>query len=403
MSFSIAPDRVSEYGTVIKVVGIGGAGGNAINRMIEQGLSGVEFIACNTDRQVLDVNLAPTKIVLGRSVTRGLGAGGDPEVGAAAAEEDKDTIRQALAGADMVFVTAGMGGGTGTGAAPIIARIAKENGALTVGVVTKPFEFEGLKKMEMALTGIDKLRKNVDTLITIPNQKIISVLGPSAMLKQAFLKADEVLQNGVRSITEIITTPGIINIDFADVRATMEGKGDALMGSGAGKGENKVLEAVEQVLSNPFLDGVKLDGATRVLINVTAPQTLSMDDYDEINQLITARVHKHAVVITGLVCDDSLSDEIRLTVIATGFEVPRELEFGGRDERGAETPKQRTLRDHASAHQTLTKPMFLEKYGHEGIITPNTDPNYGTSLPDGDRFLMPAYLRNSQRQVAGKN
>lgn len=402
MSFTIAPDRASEYGTVIKVVGVGGAGGNAINRMIEQGLSGVEFIACNTDRQVLDVNLAPTKIVLGRTITRGLGAGGDPEVGAAAAEEDKESIRQALSGADMVFVTAGMGGGTGTGAAPIIARIAKENGALTVGVVTKPFDFEGTKKMEMAILGIEKLRKNVDTLITIPNQKIISVLGPNAMLQQAFLKADEVLRNGVKSITEIITVPGIINIDFADVRATMEGKGDALMGSGYGKGENKVSEAVEQVLSNPFLDGVKLDGATRVLINVTASRTLSMEDYNEINQLITTRVHKSATVISGLVCDESLSDEIRLTVIATGFEFPRELEFGSIGEKDHEGKVQRSLR---SPHQGQTNPArsgYLDTYGIKGLIKTGTDINFGKTISPTDVYV-PSINRINQAQGVGNN
>jgi cell division protein FtsZ len=405
MSFSIVPDRVSEHGTVIKVVGVGGAGGNAINRMIEQGLSGVEFIACNTDRQVLNVNLAPTKIVLGKSVTRGLGAGGDPEVGAAAAEEEKEVIRQVLTGADMVFITAGMGGGTGTGAAPIIAKIAKECGALTLGVVTKPFAYEGKKKMEMALVGIDKLKKNVDTLITIPNEKIHSVLGSKVTLKEAFLKADEILKNGVKSITEIITTPGIINIDFADVRSTMGGKGDALMGIGIGKGENKVAEAVEHVLANPFLDGVKLDGATRVLINVVAPSTLPLDEFNEINQLITSKVHPTAQVIAGLVYNDDLKDEIQLTVIATGFEVPAELDFQrGTDKATEILPGPRTLRT-SQSHQppTTKKNSIFDVYGIESIIkSHNTDIVWGQSSADQAQLSSPTIFRNSSKTV-GKN
>lgn len=322
MAFTVAEETMNEHGTIIKVIGVGGGGGNAVNRMIEHGLGGVEFIACNTDRQVLNQNKAREKIILGSSVSRGLGAGGNPEVGAAAAEEEKETIRNMLSGADMVFITAGMGGGTGTGAAPVIAKIAKEVGALTVAVVTKPFAFEGKKKMEMAMAGIEKLRKNVDTLITIPNERIMSIMGPKAPIKEAFMRADDVLRMGIQGITEIITLPGEINIDFADVRATMDGKGDALIGIGHGSGENKAVEAVQKIISNPLLEDVSLNGATRILINVVAPLDFSHEDFNEVGELITANADPSVEVISGLVFRENMRDELMVTVIATGFQKP---------------------------------------------------------------------------------
>lgn len=404
MAFTVVSEKSYEHGTVIKVVGVGGAGGNAVNRMIEQSIRGVDYIACNTDRQVLNLNKAETKIVLGNTVTRGLGAGGNPEVGAAAAEEEKETIRQHLSGADLVFIAAGMGGGTGTGAAPIIAKIAKECGALTVGVVSKPFSHEGKKKMEIALAGIEKLKKNVDTLITIPNDKVIEVLNPKATLIEAFYKADEVLKNSVRSITEIITVPGIINIDFADVRAAMEGKGDALIGTGHGSGENKVAEAVEQVFKNPFLDGMSLDGATRILINIVASSDVNMDDYQEINSLITSKASPVVHATSGLVIKEDLNDEIYLTVIATGFERPAELDFGSKKDKEV-APMQRSLSRESrpspqSSVTTPKKPSIAEVYGIQGILRNGSDHVWGLSGLDPIQLSIPSVLRN-QVKISG--
>lgn len=395
MPFSIVPDRASEHGTVIKVVGVGGAGGNAVNRMIEQGLSGVEYIACNTDRQVLEINRAETKIVLGTATTRGLGAGGNPEVGAAAAEEDKEAIKQALTGADMVFITAGMGGGTGTGAAPIVAKIAKECGALTVAVVTKPFEFEGKKRMELALQGIERLRKSVDTIVVIPNQKVLSVLSPKVSLKEAFLRADDVLRNGIKSIVEIITVPGMINIDFADVRATMEGKGEAVIAVGYGKGENKVSDAAESVLNNPFLDGVRIEGATRLLINVVAPCDVTIEDYNEINNIITTKAHPAAHINSGLVYDDSLADEIRVMVFATGFEPKSDLGLETQEEKSSEqsVSPPRSLNRSASNSQGTSqrRPTIYDTFG--SLVRPSTDVSFGSNLTDPSILLEPSIFR----------
>ncbi len=393
MFFSLAEDGVTERGTVIKVVGVGGGGGNAINRMIEFGLEGVEFLACNTDKQVLMNNKARDKIVLGSSVSRGLGAGGDPEVGAAAAEEEKETIRNMLNGADMVFITAGMGGGTGTGAAPVIAKIAKEVGALTVAVVSKPFHFEGKKKMEMAMAGIEKLRKNVDTLITIPNEKIMSIMGPKAPIKEAFLRADDVLRMGIQGITEIITLPGEINIDFADVRATMDGKGDALIGIGKGSGENKAMQAVQTIISNPLLEDVTLNGATRLLINVVGSSDFTLEDYNEVNSLITSSVDPSCHIISGLAFRDSLKDEIIITVIATGFQKPEgKLGF-----EVQQTTNPHHIMDGTTAHREIGAASLFD-----GMVRPGIDKNYLGQLRDSGNLDIPTILRGA-KILAGKN
>jgi len=305
--------------TVIKVIGAGGGGSNAVNRMIECGLKNVQFIAANTDLQVLELSNAPVKLPIGSKLTSGLGAGGKPEIGEKAALEDRDMIANALKGADMVFITAGMGGGTGTGAAPVIASVAKELGSLTVGVVTKPFEFEGKYKMRLAEEGIAKMREAVDTLIVIPNQHLLKIVDKKTSIKEAFLIADDVLRQGVQGISDLITVPGIINIDFADVRSTMEGQGDALMGIGLGTGENKAVDAATNAINNPLLEDCRIEGSRRILVNVTGGDDLTLTEYQEIINIITANADENAVIISGTATDPSFRDKVQVTVIATGF------------------------------------------------------------------------------------
>ncbi len=306
--------------TVIKVIGVGGGGSNAVTRMIDSGLSGVEFIVANTDVQALNCSRAPVKLALGTRLTGGLGAGGKPPVGENAANEDREAIIQALRGANMVFVTAGMGGGTGTGAAPIIAQVAKEIGALTVGVVTKPFEFEGRVKMQLAENGIAKLRECVDTLIVIPNQMLFKVVDKRTSVKDSFRTADDVLRQSVQGISDVITIAGDVNIDFADVKTTMEGKGDALMGIGVGKGDNRAVDAAIAAIRNPLLEDVAIDGAKNVLVNVTGGEDMTLFEFQDVIQTITESASPDTLIIPGMVCDSSLKDEIRVTVIATGFQ-----------------------------------------------------------------------------------
>ncbi len=303
----------------IKVVGVGGGGGNAVNTMIAAGIDGVDFIVGNTDAQALKASLAPIKVQLGSGLTRGLGAGADPEVGRQAALEDTSGIADALDGADMVFVTAGMGGGTGTGASPIIARIARECGALTVGVVTKPFGFEGKRRMKQALDGIEDLRQEVDTLITIPNDRLLTIAGDNASLVDAFRMVDDVLRQAVKGISDLITTAGIINVDFADVRTVMSEKGMALMGSGVRSGENRAVLAAQDAISSPLLDNVSIEGARGVLINVTGPSDLTLAEVTEAASLIQEAAHEDANIIFGQVISEALDDQVAVTVIATGF------------------------------------------------------------------------------------
>jgi cell division protein FtsZ len=304
----------------IVVFGVGGGGGNAVNTMINAHLDGVEFVCANTDCQALDANLAPMKVQLGHGLTRGLGAGANPEVGKNAALESVDRIKEILAGADMIFVTAGMGGGTGTGAAPVIARLAREAGALTVGVVTKPFLFEGKKRRRQAEDGIAALAESVDTLITIPNQRLLSVAGQSTTMLDAFRRADEVLLNAVQGISDLITVPGLINVDFADVRTIMSSMGRALMGTGRAKGDRRALEAAQQAISSPLLEDVSIDGATGILINITGGPDLTLFEVNEASSLIQEAAHEEANIIFGSVIDPNLKEEVRITVIATGFD-----------------------------------------------------------------------------------
>jgi len=304
----------------IKVIGVGGAGGNAVNTMIQNKVEGVEFYVANTDVQALERSLAPTVIQLGRDITRGLGAGANPEKGREAALESVQEIAEALKGADMVFVTAGMGGGTGTGAAPIIAQVAREMGALTVGVVTKPFRFEGKRRLRFAEEGIEKLEKAVDTLITIPNDRLLQVTSANTSLLDSFRLADEVLQHATQGVSDLITVPGIINVDFADVRTIMSGQGRALMGMGIGHDEGRALQAAQQAISSPLLEDVTIHGAQGILINITAGPDLKLHEVEEAASLIQEAAHEDCNIIFGAVIDPNMGDALRLTVIATGFD-----------------------------------------------------------------------------------
>ncbi len=311
----------------IKVIGVGGGGSNAVNRMLEQGIQGVEFIAVNTDAQALMLSKAPTRVRLGEKLTRGLGAGGNPEIGRKAAEESVDELYNVLKGSDMVFVTAGMGGGTGTGAAPIVAQIAKESGALTIGVVTRPFTFEGMKRAQAAEQGIAKLKEHADTLIVIPNDRLLQLADKRVSLQDAFRMADEVLHQGIQGISELITTPGLINLDFADVRAIMAEGGAALMAVGYGSGDERARKAAEQAISSQLLD-ITIDGARGVLFNITGGPNLTLFEVNQAAAIIRETAHPDVNLIFGAVIDPNMGDEVRITVIATGFErtgLPRRI------------------------------------------------------------------------------
>ncbi len=304
----------------ILVIGVGGGGGNAVNTMISGNLDGVEFVVANTDMQALEANMAPHKIQLGNALTKGLGAGANPDIGRRSAEESMQSIADLIAGADMVFVTAGMGGGTGTGAAPVIAQIARDCGALTVGVVTKPFGFEGRKRSRQAIEGIDRLEAAVDTLIVIPNNRLLALVGQQTSMVEAFRKADSVLLNAVQGISDLMTVPGLINVDFADVRTIMKDMGRALMGTGVGTGKKRANEAAEMAISSPLLEDVNIEGATGILINITGGPDLTLHEVNEASSLIQQAAHEDANIIFGSVIDPNLSEEVRITVIATGFD-----------------------------------------------------------------------------------
>ncbi len=312
-------DTLTGRGAKIRVVGVGGGGGNAINSMIDKGLVGVDFVSINTDLQALERNKAPHKLQIGKNLTRGLGAGADPSIGFRAVEEDREEIAQALTGCDMVFITAGMGGGTGTGGAPLVASIAKSIGALVVGIVTKPFNSEGKKRNGQADQGIEELKKNVDTLIVIPNQKFLDLIDRRTPIMEAFEIANQVLYNATRGISEVITVPGYINVDFADVRTIMKEMGDALMGTGIATGENRATEAAHMAISSPLLEGVSIAGAQGILINITGGKELSLTEVDEATKIIHEAAGEEANVILGTVIDENMTEEIMVTVIATGF------------------------------------------------------------------------------------
>ena len=304
---------------VIKVIGVGGGGGNAVSHMVNSAIDGVEFICANTDSQALKSSGARTTLQLGETVTKGLGAGANPEIGRQAALEDRDRIVEVLDGADMVFITCGMGGGTGTGAAPVVAQLAKEKGILTVAVVTKPFPFEGRRRMQVALKGIEDLSQSVDSLITVPNEKLLTVLGREVTLLNAFKAANDVLQGAVQGIADLITRPGLINVDFADVRTVMSEMGMAMMGTGTARGDDRAQAAAEAAINNPLLENVDLSGACGILVNVTAGPNLTMREFDEIGRVVHDFASEDATVVLGTALDPDLSDDVRVTVVATGL------------------------------------------------------------------------------------
>ena len=323
MKIQLVPNELTAK---IKVLGIGGAGGNAINDMISSQMVGVDFIAANTDAQALERSLAPVKIQLGPGVTRGLGAGGDPEVGRKAAEEEGEHLKQVIQGADMVFIAAGMGGGTGTGASPVIADLSRELGSLTVAVVSKPFEFEGKMKRRLAETGIEELRKVVDTIITIPNDRLFSLSSKNSRIKDVFGMANEVLGFAVQGVSDLIMVPGFINMDFADVRTIMKERGMALMGTGIANGGNRAADAAHKAISSPLLEDISIRGARGILVNITSAPDISMEELREICNIVQEEAHEEAVIKWGLVYDEGLADEIRVTVIATGIGKRAEME-----------------------------------------------------------------------------
>ncbi|MEC7240345.1 MAG: cell division protein FtsZ [Myxococcota bacterium] len=360
-------------GAKIKVIGVGGGGNNAINTMIEAGLMGVEFIAVNTDAQDLKRSLASRRFQLGNQLTKGLGAGANPEVGREAALEDRERLSELLVGADMVFVTAGMGGGTGTGAAPVIAQVAKEVGALTVAVVTRPVWFEGKKRRRQADEGVEKLKAVVDTLITIPNQRLISMANERTTMKEAFQLADEVLLQAVKGVSDLINFEGIVNVDFADVRTTMADKGVALMGVGTASGEHKTVEAAQRAISSPLLDEVSIAGATSVLINITGNTELTMYEINEASSLIQEEAHEDVNVIWGWVVDESMTDEVRVTVIATGFQenlhaklpsaerrVAQQVAAGGGNRSASRPPTREMASGFDLSHDDYDIPTFFK-------------------------------------------
>jgi cell division protein FtsZ len=313
-------DPEARRGAKIKVVGVGGGGSNAVNRMVEVGLGGVEFIVANTDVQALDGNRAAVKVQIGHKLTKGLGAGADPNIGRQAALEDTDSIIQALSGADMIFVTTGLGGGTGTGAAPVIASLASELGALTIAVVTKPFKFEGRKRALQAEAGLDALRDCVDTVITIPNERLLSIIDRKTPLTDAFTLADDVLRQAIQGISDLILVPGLINLDFADVKTIMSGMGVAMMGTGMSEGENRAMQAAQKAISSPLLEDSSVHGARGVIINVTGGSDLSLMEVNEASSVIQEAAHEDANIIFGAVVDPTLSGKVKITVIATGFD-----------------------------------------------------------------------------------
>jgi cell division protein FtsZ len=317
--FELVDDGKQLTGASIKVIGVGGAGGNAVNRMIESGLKGVEFIAANTDSQVLDQSRCPKKLQLGSGITKGLGSGANPGVGREAAEEDEALISEVLDGADMVFVTAGMGGGTGTGAAPVVARIARSLGALTVAVVTRPFEFEGRRRMQLAEDGLRELREKVDTLIVIPNQRLLTIVEKHTPLKEAFRVADQVLHHATKGISDLITVPGLVNLDFADVKTVMAERGNALMGAGYATGPNRAYEAATSAVQSPLLDDISISGAEALLVNVTGSESMTLHEINEAVTVVVDAAGHEANVIFGAVIDEGMGDAMSITVIATGF------------------------------------------------------------------------------------
>jgi len=375
-----------QQNAIIKVIGVGGGGGNAVEHMLQQQIEGVDFICANTDAQALKNASAQTRMQLGTTITKGLGAGANPEVGRQAAQEDRERILEALHGADMVFITAGMGGGTGTGAAPVVAQIAREMGILTVAVVTKPFPFEGRKRMEIAEQGIRELTQHVDSLITIPNQKLLSVLGKDISLLEAFKAANNVLQGAVQGIAELITRPGLINVDFADVRTVMREMGLAMMGTGVAVGENRAREAAELAVASPLLEEVSLSGARGVLVNITGGLNVSIGEFEQVGEVIKGFTSEDATVVVGTVIDPSMTDELRVTVVATGLGSVDTGSIGG--VRLVEN----TRPDGSFDYQRLDRPTVIRRQAGAGARR-QAQPATNGEDASLDYLDIPAFLR----------
>jgi cell division protein FtsZ len=398
-------DENKNLAAKVKVIGIGGGGNNALNTMISYQLTGVDFIAANTDAQALAANLAPVKLQLGTSLTKGLGAGANPEIGRKAALEDVEKIREVLKGADMVFITAGLGGGTGTGGAPVIAEVAREIGALSVAIVTKPFQFEGKKRMKQAEEGLANLRMIADALITIPNQRLLSISGKSMTLLEAFKKADEILFHAAKGISDIIVGQGIINLDFADVRTIMSETGMALMGTGIAAGENRSIEAAQRAISSPLLEDISIEGARGLLINITGGPNMTLNEINEATTLVQKEAHEDANIIWGMVIDQAMKEELRVTVIATGFGRSEEktlarykrvapISISVRD--SIRDTVRESIRDSVreSGKENRDYPTFMrrakvsERFDEVKLVEP---PDF--SVEDEDRFDIPTFLR----------
>ncbi|PQD94905.1 cell division protein FtsZ [Pradoshia eiseniae] len=373
----------------IKVIGVGGGGNNAVNRMIEHGLQGVEFIAVNTDAQALNLSKAEVKMQIGGKLTRGLGAGANPEVGKKAAEESKEQIEQALEGADMVFVTAGMGGGTGTGAAPVVAQIARELGALTVGVVTRPFTFEGRKRSTQAQGGIASMKESVDTLIVIPNDRLLEIVDKSTPMLEAFREADNVLRQGVQGISDLIAVPGLINLDFADVKTIMSNKGSALMGIGVASGESRAAEAAKKAISSPLLE-TSIDGAQGVLMNITGGTNLSLFEVQEAADIVASASDQEVNMIFGSVINENLKDEIVVTVIATGFSEVEQARPASRPNFGQTRPQANPN----PVKREAPKREERETYSQE----PSRSSQSGSQNNQDEALDIPTFLRNRNRR-----
>ena len=367
---------------VIKVIGVGGGGGNAVQHMVNSAIEGVDFVCANTDSQALKNTNAKTVLQLGSEITKGLGAGSNPVVGREAAIEDRDRIHDVIVGADMLFITAGMGGGTGTGAAPIVAEVAKELGILTVAVVTKPFPFEGSKRMQIAISGIEELAKHVDSLITIPNEKLLTVLGKETNLLDAFKSANDVLNGAVQGIAELITCPGLINVDFADVRTVMSEMGMAMMGSGISVGTERAREAAESAISSPLLEDVNIAGAKGILVNVTANSSLSIGEFEEVGNIIKGLASDDATVVVGTVIDESMADNLRVTLVATGIGSQALSMAAAPKVKLVETPKI----EPEVIDEELEKPVAIHAENRAKVI--EKEDNY-----DLDYLDIPAFLR----------
>ena len=386
---------------ILKVFGVGGGGGNALHSMINSGLSGVEFVIANTDVQALRASPAPTKLQLGQTLTKGLGAGANPEVGRSAALEDRDRIAEVIGSADMVFITAGMGGGTGTGAAPVIAEVAKAAGALTVGVVTRPFMFEGRRRARQAEEGIKELGDVVDTLITIPNDRLLQIAGESTAMTDAFKRADEVLLNAVKGISDVINVHGLINVDFADVQTIMQNQGLALMGSGRASGANRAVEAAHMAIHSPLLDNIDISGAMGILINITGGSNLTLHEVNAASMAVADAAHEEANIIFGSVIDESFEDEVKITVIATGFEQSRPAPRRMTPVRREPSEPPYAISSRPPMRQNLDTPTHIrQRWAEEGSHGPRP---YPTSQPpallppapeyDGQTLDIPTFLR----------